>query len=119
MDRKRGYTREKDDKAINEKDLTKMLTDYKLAREQDDIENMHEKLFENGRMDLEKFNAIFDALHKDPDEMIVHKNNPDAWNTMDGLGSNFSTVNDYENLFTNEDENISTTLYGSIKYDPN
>lgn len=116
FDRKHGYKRDHDDKAINEKDTNRMLRDLQLAREQDDIESIHEKIFEGSRFDLAKFNAAFDALHKTHDEMIPHSGNPDAYNVVGGFDSNFSSIENYENLYA-EDDLLGTPQFGSIKLD--
>lgn len=119
MDRKHGYNRgtsEEIDK-LTEKDSKRKLRDIQLAREQDDIEHTHDKLFDEGRFDLAKFNAAFDALHKGHTELIQHNGNPDAWNVIDGFGNNFSSIDNYEELYT-ENVGLGTPQYGSVKLDP-
>lgn len=117
MDRKHGYSRDKsEEKELTEKETKRKLRDIKLAREQDDIENIHDKLFDDGRFDLAKFNAAFDALHKGHTELIQHNGNPDAWNTIDGFGTNFSSVENYGELYT-DDDLIGTPQYSSVKID--
>lgn len=118
MDRKHGLNRkELDSDKLTDKDTKRRLRDIQLAREQDDIENIHEKLFEDGRFDLAKFNAAFDALHKGHTELIQHNGNPDAWNTVDDYGSNFGTVNNYDDLYT-DNIGLGTSQFGSVKLDP-
>lgn len=117
FDRKHGYKRDNDDKAINDKDTNRMLRDLKLAREQDDIESIHEKIFDGSRFDLAKFNAAFDALHKTNDELIKHSGNPDAYNVIGGLENNFSPIDSYDNLYAEDDDLLGTPLYGSVKLD--
>ncbi len=118
MDRKHGYTRDASvvDK-LSEKDTTRKLRDLELAREQDDIENIHDNLFEGGMFDLAKFNAAFDALHKGHTELIQHSGNPMAWNSVDGFGGNFGSIDNYETLYQDE-EGYGSSQYGSVKLDP-
>jgi len=117
MDRKHKYNRDKElDDKIPEKNTVKRLRDLQLAREQDDIENTHENIFENGRFDPNIFNAAFSEMNKDHTELIPHQGNPEAWNPLVVLDTNFSTIDNYENLYT-EDDNICNSIYGSVKLD--
>jgi len=118
LDRKHGLVRDPEaiDK-LSEKDTKRKLRDIQLAREQEDIENIHDKIFDDGVFDLAKFNAAFDALHKGHTELIQHSGNPDAWNAVDGFGGNFSSVDNYEALYQDE-TGIGNTQYGSVKLDP-
>lgn len=121
LDRKHGFDRSSDNiRQINPKEISKRLDDYKMIREQEDIENIHEKLFDERRpLDLNslaKFNAAFEAMHKGPTELIKHTGNPDAWSPGD---QNFSSIVDdksYENLYV-EDNDIGNSMYGSVKLD--
>lgn len=117
MDRKHRYIRDPDsiDK-LSEKDTTRKLRDLELAREQDDIESIHDNIFEGGSFSLEKFNAAFDALHKGHNELIPHSGNPDAWNAADGFGGNFGTIDSYETLYQ-EDVGFGGSQFGSVKLD--
>ena len=118
MDRKHGYKRDKDiEEKIPEKDTTKRLRDLQLAREHDDIESTYEKIFDDGRFDIAKFNAAFDALHKGPSELIPHQGTPMAYNLGSGHGSNFSSIDNYEDLYDDTDT-MGTPAYGSVKLDP-
>jgi curved DNA-binding protein CbpA len=116
MDKKHGYKRDDDDKKITSKSATTLLRDLELARQQEDIENIHDRIFADG-FDTAKFNAAFDAMHKSNGELIKHSGNPDAWNsTSDQFGASFSSINNYEDIYA-EDENIGNTVYGSVKID--
>lgn len=117
MDRKHGYKRDKDfEEELNEKDTSRRLRDIKLAREQDDIESIHDKIFDDGRFDISRFNAAFDALHKGHSELIPHQGNPEAYNIIGG-GTNYSSLDNLEDLYT-EDDNLGNSHYGSVKLDP-
>jgi len=112
MDRKHGYKRDKTiSDPLKEKKTNKRLTDLQLAREQDDIENIHEKLFEGGRFDIAKFNAAFDVMHKGYTDLIPHTGNPLAYN-LDGC--NFSSLDTYEDLYA-EDDILGNSEFGSVK----
>lgn len=118
MDRKHGYKRDKDieDKLL-EKDTKYRLRDLKYARKQDKIENTPDRLFDDGRFDLAKFNAAFDAVHKGPTELIPHQGVPMAYNLGLGFNTNFGTVENYEDLY-DDSETLGTSAYGTIKLDP-
>lgn len=117
MDRKHGYARDPEivDK-LSEKDTTRKLRDLELAREQDDIESIHDNIFEGGMFNLDKFNAAFDALHKGHNELIQHSGNPNAWNAVDGFGGNFGSIDSYETLYQ-DDVGFGGSQFGSVKLD--
>lgn len=117
MDRKRGYLRDTDDKAIGLKDANRMMSDLSLTREQDDIEYSHEKIFDDGRFDISRFNAAFDAMHRGPTDLIPHSGNPDAYNTIDGFASNFSSVDNYEDIYVDDDKAGYGTAFSTIDFD--
>jgi curved DNA-binding protein CbpA len=117
MDRKHGVSRNDSEQGLTVKETKRRVRDIELAREQDDIENIHEQLFQDGQFDLAKFNAAFDQLHKGHTELIQHDGNPDAWNILDDYGSNFSGIDNYDELYT-DDVGLGTNQYGSIKSDP-
>jgi curved DNA-binding protein CbpA len=119
MDRKHGVLRDSDfvDK-LDQKDMTRRLRDLELAREQDDIEHIHDKLFDDGRFNILRFNAAFDASHKKHDELIPHKGIPTAYNIDNKFDTGmFGSVENYENLYADDDGDIGSTLYGSVKMD--
>ncbi|QKF93938.1 DnaJ chaperone protein [Fadolivirus algeromassiliense] len=116
MDRKHGYRRDKDfEEELTEKDTTRRLRDLQLAREQDDIESIHDKIFDDGRFDLARFNAAFDEMHKGHTELIHHQGNPEAYNVIGG-GANFSSIDNLEDLYANDD-GLGTSVYGPVKLD--
>lgn len=119
FDRKHGYKREKDADKIDPKDFERRLNDLKQAIEQDDIELAHEDLFEGGKFDLKKFNAAFDAMHKGPDELIPHSGNPDAWLGFDPHGSNYSSIDKYDELYIDDGAHmgVSGQNYSSVNFD--
>ncbi len=114
MDRKHQYKRDNDGKTISGKEVDKMLKDLELVRQQEDIENIHEKLFDHDRINIKKFNAAFDAMYKKHNELIPHTGNPDPWNSAQGVDSSYSNINSYEDLYVENDDTFSTA-YTSLK----
>lgn len=116
LDRKHGFIRDDNFvKPLSETATLEKLRDIKLSREQDDIENLQENIFEGKEFNGEVFNALYDATHKTFTEIIKHNGNPIAW---DSGNMNITSINNYESIFGDENEledNINGTLYGSIK----
>lgn len=116
LDRKHGYKRDKEyEGTISDKTTKQRLRDLELAREHDDIENIQEKIFDNGRFDISKFNAAFDVIHKGHQELIPHQGNPLAFSMTSDYGSSYSTVDNYEKLYAEDDDTVGTTFYSSLK----
>ena len=114
MDKKHKYKRKIDDQALDPKDLEKRLNDIILSREQEDIENIHDKLFEDGQFDIKKFNAAFDNLHKEPLD-LVPRGNPNAWNDDGTSETNFSSINNYEDIYLEDDNNNYANVEVNVK----
>ncbi len=129
MDRKHNYNRDIEDKPIDGKNFNQMARDLELAREQEDIENIHEKIFEDGRFDLGKFNAAFDSMNAGSNDIVPHEGAPLAYNAIgnaagttsgNNFDSNFSTIDNYEDIYLetgSDDETSLPGLYGSAKFD--
>jgi len=113
LDIKHNYKREIQSKKISEKETEHILDDLLYGREQDDIESLHNDIFENGQFDISKFNEAFDTVHSSHNELIPHNGNPLAWNLSTEFES-FSPVSNYEDIYT-EDDNIGNSIYGSVK----
>lgn len=114
MDIKHKYKRDLEDKPMDGEDLSGMIKDLQWAREQEDIENIHEKMFKEGNFDLSKFNAAFDALHNGSKDVIAHTGNPQAWNTINN-NPNFTSLESYESLYAEKEEG-NRTIYDSADY---
>jgi curved DNA-binding protein CbpA len=113
MDAKYGFKRTGDKKIIDANiDINEKLKDLEDIRGLDDIENTPEKIF-GDKIDMDEFNTIFDNVHKKHTDLIKHNGNPIAWNTLNEYGA-YSTVDNYETLFT-DDDGLGTSLYGSVK----
>jgi curved DNA-binding protein CbpA len=117
MDIKHKMNRENED-FIPEKVATNRYQDLQLSRDQEDIENTHEQLFNDGQFNLAKFNAAWDESNKGPMEMIHHDGNPSAWNTLVG-DANYSSIENYENLYVDSDENygLDGEKYSNVRFD--
>jgi len=120
LDKKRGYKRNEDDKALQSKDAIKMWKDLEIAREQDDIENIQEKLFDESQpFALDKFNEAFENMNKGHNELIPHNGNPDAWNSVDmNVGTAYSSVSNYEEIFADDEDVVGSTVFSSVKLNP-
>ena len=119
MDRKHGYTRDSEKVSpLNTSDTSKRLRDLQMTREQDDIENIHDQIFDDGRFDLSRFNAAFDDMYRGHDELIPHQGNPSAYNVADGF-TNYSSIDGYENLYVDEVDDLGTSVYGSVNLNNN
>lgn len=71
LNKKHNYDSSMIDK-ISKQTTDKMMESYLLAREQEDIETTHEKLFE--KFDVEKFNAIFDKVNQSNNQLVESQN---------------------------------------------
>jgi len=112
LDIKRGYKRNIDDKRISESDALERLSDLQIMRDDEDIENICEELFDKDKFEPEKFNQAFDMLYKNSLELITHEGNPGAWNNMSFM--NFSGLDNYEDPFIEDLGDI----YGNFKDKP-
>lgn len=116
MDVKYGLKRDTNKNLVHKDaaDIKKKADDLESIREQDDIENIPDKLFnDDEQIDLQKFNNMFNAMHKKQTDLIKHDGNPLAWNTLSEHGS-FSSIDNYEALFV-EDDDLGNSLFGSVK----
>lgn len=116
FDRKHGYDRTKED-AYSEQDFNKRLRDLRLARDDDEREFIPENLFEGMRFDDSKFNAVWDKMYKGPMEMIEHSGNPDAWGGLNDFGSSFSSINNYDDIYLDDDKFGHSTKFGTVNFD--
>lgn len=116
FDRKHGYDRKLEKDILKSTDLSKLYEDRLMSIEQEDTENLHERLFDNGRFDIARFNAAFDMMHKGTMDMIPHSGNPSAYNTTDSYSSNFVGINDLDDLYAEGDDTF-TSDYGSVNFD--
>lgn len=115
MDRKHGFKRDLGEHEIDQKEARKMYNDLKTAREQEEIEYSHDRIFD-GPVNLQKFNQAFDAMYRGSTEMIPHTGNPMAFNEIGGMDSNFSPLDQQNNLYV--DDNLTGNgSYSSVNFD--
>ena len=115
MDTKHKFNR-LDQYEIQSKDAIKRYDDIRLAREQEDIENISEKIFDDisDPVNMSKFNEVWDKTHKSHTELIEHTDIPYAWNEMNG-SQNYGNIENYEDLY--DDNNYEgSCAYGSINF---
>ena len=113
LDRKHGYKREIEKTILTEEDSFKKIKDIQWAREQDDIESIQDMVFDK-QVDISTFNAAFDMKYRKSNELIPHVGVPDAWNIMQNT-SNFTPIDNYETLYTEDEPDVGTSNYSSIK----
>jgi curved DNA-binding protein CbpA len=115
MDRKRNYKRGVDNNAIPSKDADRLFRDLSLVREQEDIENTHDNLFEDCRFDVGKFNAAFDEMHGSITDIVPHSGNPSAYNSIDVYQvASYGNVDNYDDIFMDDEEAVNTSIYSGL-----
>jgi curved DNA-binding protein CbpA len=115
MDTKHKFNK-LDQKEISSKDAIKRFNDMKLAREQEDIENINEKIFEGDpeSINISQFNDAWDKMHKSHMELIEHTDTPFAWNEV-VESVNYGSADNYEDLY-NDNNYEGSCEYGSINF---
>jgi curved DNA-binding protein CbpA len=112
---KRNHKKELGENEINPKEASRMYNDLRTAREQDEIEFSHDRIFD-GSVDLGRFNEAFDNLYKGSNEVIPHTGAPIAFNEIGGLDSNFSSVNDVGALYV-DDSSPGNGSYSNVNFE--
>lgn len=95
--------------AIDANDFKKKVNGLTKERTQQDVEFKPDRLFDEGRFDLRKFNAAFDVAHERKEDSIVQHNGiPSAWN---GLGDrvNFSSFDNLDNIYVEDNNRLDTS----------
>ena len=113
LDRKHNFKREDlDVDPMTGDEHIQRLEDLSTTREQDDIENIHENIFEGGHFSIAKFNEAFDKKHGARLDVIQHTGNPMAWDNMSGM--EFGNIDDYEQVYV-EDDATGNKLFAPLK----
>lgn len=103
---------------ISQQDVKKKINDLNKTRSEQDKTLKPERLFDDGRFDLKKFNAAFDNVHTKDDKAIInHGGVPTAWNDL-GTVANYSNFDDLNNLYV-EDGNrfdMARQTFGSVEF---
>ncbi|BCS83096.1 putative J domain-containing protein [Cotonvirus japonicus] len=119
MDDKHGFDVSKIDKKLSEDKSKKKLTKLASTRAEQDRELMPEKIFDDNRFDLSKFNAVFDKYHnKDSTSSIMQHNGiPSAWNEPGGTMS-FGSFDNLDNIYVEDRNRLDTSRqsYGDINF---
>ena len=112
MDAKHKYIRTDDNtKEINEDDAIQMHEDLRLLRDDDDIENIQERLFVDGKFSLQQFNDAFEQAHGTSNDLIPHEGNPNAYATENTQYSSYS--GNYEDVYMDDDADNTFVLDGN------
>jgi curved DNA-binding protein CbpA len=117
LNTKHGYDATMED-PISQQDAKKKLNELTNTRSAQDRDFKPEKLFDDGRFDLRKFNAAFDKVHnRDDNAIIPHNGVPSAWNDL-GVVANFSSFDDLNNLYVDDGNRLDTSrqTYGNIDF---
>lgn len=117
LDDKHGYDETQID-PISKFDAKKKLNNISKERAKQDIELKPEKLFEDGRFDLARFNAAFDQVHNRNDtSMVPHNGIPSAWNDM-GSDANYSSFDNLDNLYVEDGNRFDTgkQTFGGVDF---
>jgi curved DNA-binding protein CbpA len=122
LDSKHGYDSSIESIAIGAQDAKKKMNELNKIRAVQDLQLKPEKLFDEGRFDIQKFNAAFDMVHKRDDGTIIQHNGvPSAWNDM-GTVANYSSFDTLGNLYVEDNNRFDTSkqIFGSIDFaEPN
>ena len=117
IDAKHGYDPNKTD-AIPAHEARKIMNDMSKIRSAQDRDLRPERLFDDGRFDLKKFNAAFDMVHnKEHDALVPHTGVPSAWNDL-GTAANYSMFDDLDNIYVDDGSRLDTCrqTYGGIDF---
>ncbi len=111
LNKKHNYIEEEAKVAMKPEDATQILTDLLLSREQEDIENTHENIFEGKEFDSKKFNSFFDSKkNKQHNNQLVTDSNLSAWNNS---SKNFTQLDEANNLYDDDTSTLNGGAYGS------
>jgi curved DNA-binding protein CbpA len=114
FDQRHGLQRDEIGVELPAWDAKQRMNDLEMTREQEDIENTQDQIFnENEKFDGKKFNQVWNQLHQNGiSEMIVHDGNPLPWGTEDELiGAKYGE----DNLYEESQHQIFGAKYSSIE----
>lgn len=127
LDENIGYNRELEKEKITKEEFSEKMEDFISSREQEEIENEQEKIFNKDEdFDPIKFNILYEKYKtKHKDELIVRPTGPSAFNEsslVEYADINFTQnekSNDSNNINYNENEIVKFTAEDleKIKYD--
>ena len=116
LDKKHNFDSTKID-PISKKDAEKKYNELATRRVRDELELKPEKLFEGETFSGEKFNAMFDKVHRKDDAITGYNGVPSAWNDM-GRVANFSSFDNLDNLYVENKDRLDTSrqVYGDVDF---
>lgn len=117
FDLKQGFDRDKVG-FIDSSEAKRKMNDISKSRAEQDNILKPDKLFDDGRFDLKKFNAAFDVVHtRNDNAMITHNEIPSAWNYL-GNCTGYSCFDNLDNMFVDDATrcDISNQTYGSVDF---
>lgn len=102
FDQKHGFQRDEMGTELPAWDAKQRMNDLEMTREQEDIENTQDPLFDKEKFNEKKFNEMWNRLHHNTvSDMVVHDGNPLPWGTEDELlGAKYGDDNLYEETQT-------------------
>lgn len=114
FDQKHGFQRDEVGVELPAWDAKQRMSDLEMTREQEDIENTQDQIFNsNEKFDEKKFNEVWNRLHQNGvSDMIVHDGNPLPWGIEDELiGAKYGE----DNLYEETPDQIFCHRYSSIE----
>lgn len=103
---------------IMQQEANKKMNELTKIRSNQDRDFKPEKIFDDDRFDLKKFNAAFDMVHKrDDNSMVPHNGIPSAWNDL-GAVANYSSFDNLDSLYVDDSNrfDVSRQTYSSVNF---
>lgn len=114
MNEKHGI-KPKTDIPLTDIESSKRVSDLTFAREQEDIETLQDKIFDDNKIDIKIFNALFESHRKQISSNELVNINPDTFN-INTKGSSFD--NSFVNLY-DEETVPSSNVYSKLETEEN
>lgn len=106
---------------LSKDESDKLIDDIELLRDQDDIENTHDNVFEKKDFDLKKFNKLYEKVHNKND-LTQYVEKPEAANVISTDQENMNLYSSYDNTtvqLTKEDLENLGDVDDEQKYEDN
>lgn len=108
--------------SINRKDAIKTYEDMRMAREQDEIEFIQERLFTTkGPIDMKAFNAAFDNMYNktsvglSSQEIAQYKGGPVPYSNLGGIDDTYTSIDNITELYS---DNIhDNSQFSSVNFE--
>lgn len=82
---------------ITENNANKRMSELESVRELNDIEDMHDRLFDNNDFDKDKFNMVWNKMHK-TDQLVKHTGNPNPFNISGDGQMGFDSIDNFASI---------------------